>query len=645
MPNKILRYSLFSINLFLTCTLTGQVVSQKDTVKIGEVIIQRNKYIYQLPGYKTERIDSAILENYSQLTLADLLEENLNISVKSYGMGGAATAALRGTGAGHTQIAWNGIDLSNPMLGQFDLSLITPGLTDGIAVYYSGASMLINNGGIGGIINLLTCPDWDEGTNISVSSSAGSFGHYSGLMKIKMGTRRFQSGTKVFLQASENNFRYLDDYSFQEPLWQTRQHNQERNSALMQEFYLRGANSVTSARIWYQSTDRNLPASLLTQQTRSGEEQKDEAVRSMINYHFFSGETDFNLTGAWLRNRLNYSNRLASIESRNLSDAFTLKMSGYKDVSGSARLGFTLEENMNVINTNNYAGTARRNKASATAFLDYKITSLLTSVMLIREIMDKDRLIAPDFSTAVQMKLSSRKDYYIKASISRNSKLPGMNDLYWIPGGNPDLRNEYSFNYELSYSMHENLLPGVGINYGLTVYNNNIRDMIQWSPGQFSYWTADNIKNVNTYGLETSLSIKYKTGKLSTELKSGYSLTKAENAGPESGNSILSGSQLVYIPVNKANASLGFKYGKLYASWISNFTGKRFITTDNSRYLPGYFINNVYTGIKYDLKQISVLTEMGIENVFDVYYQAIAYYPLPGRFYTLKILLQINKKQ
>ncbi len=460
-----------------------------------------------------------------------------------------------------------------------------------------------------------------------------------------MGTRKFQSGTKLLMQTSENNFRYLDDYSYQEPTWKTRQHNQENNKALLQEFYLRGEKSVTSARIWYQSTERNLPSSLLTQQPGSDEKQNDEAVRSMINYHLYSGGTDLNITAAWLRNRLNYYNRLASIESRSLSDAYTLKMSGYRNISGSAKLGFTFVNNMNVIHTNNYDGTARRNKACMTALLDYKITSSLNSVVLLREILDKNRLLVPDFSTSVQIKLFSGKDYYIKASVSRNSKLPGMNDLYWIPGGNPDLRNEYSFNYEMSYSMQEKILPHLGINYQMTAYKNNIKDMIQWSPGQFSYWTADNIRNVNTYGLETSFSLKYLSNKLSAELKSGYSLIKAENAGLQPGNSMFNGNQLTYIPKNKANAVLRISYGNIYASWISSYTGKRYITYDNSRYLPEYFINNVYAGVRYRRKQISFLTEMGVDNIFNVNYQAIAYYPLPGRYYTLKISLQIIKKQ
>jgi len=621
------------------------MISQKDTIRIGEVIIQRSKYSSDLPGYKTERLDSSILESYSQLSIAEVLEENLNISVRSYGMGGTATATFRGTAAGHTKVEWNGIDLGNPMLGQSDLSLITTGMTDGITVYYGSASMPLVNGGIGGAINLTTGPDWEQRSKISVSTGTGSFGHYSGLLKFIKSTRTFQSSTKVFTQTSENDFRYLDDYTGPEPVWQTRTHNQVNHKSLIQEFYLKGPGSVTSARIWYQLTDRNLPSSLLTQQPGSDEKQYDEALRSMISYHFTGDRSDYLITGAWVRNRLNYTNRLASVHSRNLSDASTVKMNWFGTISGSSRLGFTIEDDLDIIHTNNYRSAARRNKMSMTALLDSKFSPSVSSVILIREIMDRDRFLVPDFSTALELKLLPSRDYFIKASISKNSKLPGMNDLYWYPGGNPDLKNEYSFNYEMSYSMKENITPILGLSYELTGYRNNIRDMIQWLPGEFSYWTADNIGKVNSYGLETSLSLRYVIGSISTELKSGYALTRAENKVNDQGEEFMAGKQLIYIPVNKANVALKLTYDNLFATWTSCFTGKRYITSDNSRYLPEYFINNFYGGIRYRRKNISVLTELGVDNIFNVYYQTIAYYPLPGRFCTLKILLQIVKKQ
>lgn len=38
--------------------------------------------------------------------------------------------------------------------------------------------------------------------------------------------------------------------------------------------------------------------------------------------------------------------------------------------------------------------------------------------------------------------LSKRGNLVAKASVSRNFRFPTLNDLYFLPGGNPDLKNE-----------------------------------------------------------------------------------------------------------------------------------------------------------------------------------------------------------
>lgn len=41
----------------------------------------------------------------------------------------------------------------------------------------------------------------------------------------------------------------------------------------------------------------------------------------------------------------------------------------------------------------------------------------------------------------------------VKASVSRNYRFPTLNDLYFLPGGNPDLKNEHGFSYDAGVSF------------------------------------------------------------------------------------------------------------------------------------------------------------------------------------------------
>ena len=341
------------------------------------------------------------------------------------------------------------------MLGQSDFALIPVGMIDNIQIYFGGASMPLNNGGIGGTINLETKPDWKKETLISVNSSAGSFGQYSGLMKVKTGNYRFQTITKGYFQNAENNFRYLNSVEGVEPVWQTRTNNQVKQNGFVQEVYFQNHNSVTSARVWYENSARNLPASLLTAPS-SGEKQYDESLRTMLNYDSKKGSTDYSVTGAWMVTNLNYLNPPASIDSRNLSEILTFKASLEKPLSENSKLNIALDEQSCLIKSNNYDGRKTRNTATLTVSVDRKSERFGTTILL-REILDKSTLLFPDFSAGMQFRLINAREYYIKANVSRNSRIPSMNDLFWLPGGNPDLKNEYALIYEASFEMDQRI--------------------------------------------------------------------------------------------------------------------------------------------------------------------------------------------
>ena len=49
--------------------------------------------------------------------------------------------------------------------------------------------------------------------------------------------------------------------------------------------------------------------------------------------------------------------------------------------------------------------------------------------------------------------LSKKGNIVAKASISRNYRFPTLNDLYFLPGGNPDLKSEHGFTYDVGLSF------------------------------------------------------------------------------------------------------------------------------------------------------------------------------------------------
>jgi len=635
-----LKYYISYIALLLSTSVFGQAFVPTDTIKIRDVIISGKSN--KVPsGYKVVTIDSSVIVKFSHKSVAQLLSENSTLFIKSYGMGGAATPSFRGTGAGHTQIEWNGININNAMLGQSDLSILPAGLMDGIDLYSGGSSMSLNSGGIGGIINLETGAGWKKETRITLNPGFGSFGNYSGLVSLKTGNLHFQSVTKAFFNVAENNFRYLNRESWSAPVWQTRINSQINQKSFIQELYFRKQGYNLSGRIWYQSADRNLPSSMLTQQVGLSEKQFDESLRTMLNFNSNNNGYNVFITGAFILNRLNYQNSLVSIDSRNLSNVLTLKGGLEKKINNTTKIKFAFSEDYNVIESNNYDGNKTRNTAALTGSVEHNASGRWGTSFLIREIVDRNILLMPDFSGGVQFRISDVADQRLLASFSKNSKLPTMNELFWLPGGNPDLKNEYAYVYELTYELNHKFSSPFNLKSVITLFRNSIRDMIQWQPGPFSYWTAENISSVNTSGLESSFSLDYSLNDISAGMKASYAYTKAVNAGSENTNDNTKGMQLMYVPEHQANSTFNVSYKSIYTSWLTGITGRRYVSADNQKYLPGYCINSLTAGMKIKMKKNILDVNFTADNLFNVNYQTIAHYPLPLSSYTVKLLFLI----
>lgn len=56
----------------------------------------------------------------------------------------------------------------------------------------------------------------------------------------------------------------------------------------------------------------------------------------------------------------------------------------------------------------------------------------------------------------------------LKASVSRNYRFPTLNDLYFLPGGNPNLRNEHGFSYDAGVSFEVGKENAYKLNGGVT---------------------------------------------------------------------------------------------------------------------------------------------------------------------------------
>jgi vitamin B12 transporter len=338
---------------------------------------------------------------------------------------------------------------------------------------------------------------------------------------------------------------------------------------------------------------------------------------------------------------LNYTSKLYSIDSRNKANTFVLKGGITTPLGEYSRLKIVISEELSNIQSNNYIEGARRNNASVTLSAERKKGKRFGAVLLLRETLDDKSLLIPDYSAGFEFRVIRGEEHYLKLNISRNSKIPSLNELFWNPGGNPNLKNEYAYSYEVGYKLDHQISGTVSFGSELNYFNNYIQDMIQWRPGDSSFWVADNIGSVKSSGVEAGLAAKYLNNDLSVNFNTGYSYTRATEMNSRTAET--KGKQLIYIPENQANSSIHLAFKNIYAVWLIHFMGRIYTTADNSGTLKGYTINNLTGGFKFNFNENLIDLSFKIENIFDISYKTIAYYPQPGRNYFLMLSFHFKK--
>ncbi|RZJ27632.1 MAG: TonB-dependent receptor, partial [Flavobacterium sp.] len=218
--------------------------------------------------------------------------------------------------------------------------------------------------------------------------------------------------------------------------------------------------------------------------------------------------------------------------------------------------------------------------------------------------------------------------YTLRLNGSRNFRIPTFNDLYWVDGGNTDLKPESSYQAEIGNEIHLKKLK-----FSVTGYLVNIGNMIQWLPGTTALWHPVNVNKVRTYGVETGLNWDRNFGEhfFSISATYGYTVSKDPNTGY----------QLIYVPYHKATAAVAWNWKKLSADWQTLFNGEVFTRSDNNpRYnIDAYTVSNF--SMRYRFGKADWLTLGGrLMNVFDEDYSVVEGRPFPGRNYNMYLTLK-----
>lgn len=630
--------------LLFQLTVRGQAIFDTLNLREFEIIGQIDNY---KDSYKATTFDTLVKRNFEHFDLGQLLSAFSPVFVKSYGRGSISSASFRGTSASHTQVLWNDFAINSPMLGQVDFSYIPESFFDEVGLLYGGGSLYCSGGALGGSVLLTNKIENSHKPLFRLSQSVGSFGSFNTNAAVNIEKGGIKAETRAMLQTSRNNFSYYNNGVLPSE-WMKQNDASFINSGFLQKFswQINGSNHL-SLMSWNQWNNRNIPP-IMTNVYKGGdpeEYQKTFFTRNVLAWLYHKKMTRVEIKSASFYEKQHYylktttSNDSAQpvtlINSQNNTFGFYTKGKWRQQFNNGLVLKAGCDVAYNRVQSTNYNSQITRLSTSFYASVYKRFFERLSFDLLVREEL-VDGLFLPVMPYAgINYKLLKKERLFIRVSVSRNYHLPTLNDLYWYPAGNPDLKPEDGVEAEAGVNYRKMLTKNISFFMDVTTFYNKTSNWILWKPTDYRYWSPENIADVLARGVEMSLGIKAKVGDWFYSLSTNYAYTRTTDESALAVREGYNGRQLIYIPVHHGNAFFFVKYKHWNMGWNTFFTDLRNTTMNPadsySNSLRGYCLNDIFFGKKWKLKKMDFALQLKLNNLFNVQYQAVIWRAMPGR--------------
>lgn len=602
---KKLFFALFSL------LLLNQFSAQETLI---DTVLIDNQYRKASKTVKIENINSdKILQNST--SLSDLLRFQSNIYIKENGRGATSSPSFRGTTAQQTAFVWNGININSVFLGQGDINTLSPLSYENVGVKYGGGSVVYGSGAIGGSVHLNNTLDFNKGFHGSLFSEYASFGTLNSFIKTKF------SNEKLSFNFSANHSKSDNDYEVAEKKFINRNGEYQNTGFNLGLAYKINENNEFYWQTQHYDSYQNYP---IFDENQTKTKYLVQTFRSLAGWKLHSNKIKNDLKLVYLEDNFQYFGDIDKAKSsggigkqyiiRNDLDYFVLNRSSFNLISeyqynqGEGYQSGIQNPKRNQVNLSLLYRNGNQEKFYWELGAKYDFVEGYESPFL--------------FSASGKYKVNDW--YQTSINISRNFKAPTFNDLFWMPGGNPDLKAETSYQAEMShYFSYQNF------KLGITPYYIKMKDMIQWVPVTPAIWSPINVDKVDFYGLETELSFKknWTNQKLSSQIS--YSYTKAIDQETEK--------QLSYVPIHQINFNTNYQYKIIGLFFQALYNSKRFTNNTESTSLENFLVLNAGININ-PIKNIQI--GFKVNNIANQIYETVNYYFMPKRNYAVNLTLK-----
>ena len=655
--------------LIAICTLCLSVEAQ------GQIFFDtiRTENLQEVP-VTAERTDGArsissqksagsqLLQATGSLQVSDVLKYFSGATVKDYGgLGGLKTVSVRGLGASHTAVAYDGVIITDNQTGQIDLGKFSSSQTESVRMVSGPDNDLLQPAALAAqaaVISVTAGRPYlgDSKARGNIQFKAGSFNTFNTqasteLKAGKLGAASLQAewlgtqGDYPYIQEGAGSRRMLRENSDVKRL--------RLEGALFSDI---GRNSTLTTRVYWCQTEQGLPANIYYNDNAASE-------RLLNNYSFIQStltspvndRLSLRFSAKYNINYTHYSDSKANTIQGYIDNRYT-EQEGY--ISGVAlyRLAARLSASAGIDGRYSKLGSLgamqacpTRYTVNSTAALKYAserltLTGRLNHVItkeevVIRQAAESYNHLSP--TAGINWLAWPAAGLHVRASLSNTFRLPTFNDLYFEQIGRRDLRPEQATVTSAGLIL-ENEINGIFYSVYADLYNSNLKDRIMAVPGKnTAVWMMKNIGRVTVHGLETGLELRTSQGPVRPALQVSYTYQRSMDK-TESGSTTWN-HQLPYTPRHSAsavawvdnpivNVSLNLLYSGEY--YCNGYNGPQY-------HMPSYYELGCSLWRQFRLYKGGLVLKAECINLTDSRYELVRNYPMPGRQFRFSISIDL----
>ena len=637
------------------CCITAQNDSLSGKVhtldNVDVVSVRKNR-----ETSSTSPLHTLTANQFAQLgvtDIADALHRLPGITLRDYGgAGGLKTISVRGFGAEHTGVNYDGVMLSECQNGEIDVARYSLDNVDNLTLIIGDNDDIFiparNASSVATLsIQTIAPPSADTAPHITARLKAGSFGYISPFVRYAQNiSDRFAFSALTEYTYAENDYKYIirnGKYTSTE----------KRSNSMMNQGHgevnfiwnIDDCNRL-SGKAYYYDNDRQLPGQVRYYTNLSKEQLHDRNAFGQLQLLSTMGE--HLALKCFAKYNWSESEYTDGLYKNGVNDATYFQREAY----GSACILYTPAAGWAFDYSADYAYNNLTSSLSTdtrpfrhtilqSATAKYSATRLTATARLLYSLYLNDakdgpgarnmRRLSP--SVSLSYKLLPAHDLFLRASYKNIFRAPTFNESYFFHYGSTTLLPESTDQWNVGLTWRQTYGSGTSVQLTADGYINHVKDKIVAVPFNMFVWTNINVGKVLARGVDTSLEARHRFGRSrhSVSFSANYSYQRVENR--TNTESPYYKNQLAYTPEHSGSAALGYENPWVNLSFHGTAISQRYANNEHykgtalARYAE--FGITAYRNIHF--RRHSLELRADVKNLFDRHYEVVKNYPMPGR--------------